>query len=350
MPRLSRIPSARPDSQPPAQLAVFSQFLASLGTRPPGPRGGDETERLLRRGLDLLLRALSADRAVVGLLEEDGARPILQRGPGKGALPLGHILAGLGEAASWRGRLARVPLAGAALHIRGARLALLCASRTAGAPAFTGADAHLLSAWSGQIGLALENVCLGRELERAVQESVASLVVTLEARHRYTEGHSLRVAQYAAATAEAMRLPPAVCEEVRTASLLHDLGKIGVRDAVLDKPGRLTEEEWRLMREHPVLGERILASLGFLAAEARVVRHHHERPDGRGYPDGLAGRAIPLPARILAVADAFDAMRTLRPYRPPLEEPETLAELSRGAGAQFDPDVVTAFQAYRAAA
>ena len=349
MPDGLRVPRLRECGRP-APLACFSRFLTSRGTGGRrGPKRAD-TEFLLRRGLDLLLPALAADRAVVALVEGGAARSILQRGPNRTAFPLTSVLGRLSRAAVWRGRLARVPLAAASLRVRGTRLALLCASRDAGAPPFTDADADLLVAWSAQTGLALENVCLGRELERAVQDSVASLVVTLEARHRYTEGHSLRVARYAAATAQAMGLAPDVCEEVRTASLLHDLGKIGVRDAVLDKPGRLTAEEWRLMREHPALGERILAPLGFLRAEARIVRHHHERLDGRGYPDGLAGRAIPLPARILAVADAFDAMRTARPYRPPLAEPESLAELQRGAGAQFDAHVVAAFQTCRLAA
>jgi len=331
------------DALPPRPLACFSRFLASLGTR----AHRAETERLLRRGLDLLLHALAADRAILALVERGVARPILQRGPNAAGLPLGRILERLGRAAGWHGRRDHVPLAAAPLRVRGARLALLCASRRAGAASFSPADIDLLVAWSRQTALALENVCLGRELERAVQESVASLVVTLEASHRYTEGHSLRVAGYADATARAMGLAPAVCEEVRTASLLHDLGKIGVRDHLLDKPGRLTTAEWRLMREHPVLGERILAPLGFLAREARIVRHHHERLDGQGYPDGLAGTAIPLPARILAVADAFDAMRTARPYRPPLPEPASLAELAREAGRQFDPQVVAVFRASR---
>jgi HD-GYP domain-containing protein (c-di-GMP phosphodiesterase class II) len=137
-----------------------------------------------------------------------------------------------------------------------------------------------------------------------------------------------------------------MCEHVRTASLLHDLGKVGVRDAILDKPGPLTPEEWTAMRQHPVTGWKILGPLGFLAEEARSVRHHHERFDGGGYPDGLAGNAIPLPARIIAVADAFDAMRTVRPYRPPLPLEKALAELEGNAGKQFDPTVVDAFQTW----
>ena len=120
-----------------------------------------------------------------------------------------------------------------------------------------------------------------------------------------------------------------------------------MRDEVLDKPGALTVEEWAAMRQHPLLGARILGSLGFLAEEARIVRHHHERLDGAGYPDGLSGDAIPLAARVIAVADAFDAMRSARAYRPPLPEDVALAELRRGAGTQFDAAAVAALCAWR---
>jgi putative nucleotidyltransferase with HDIG domain len=178
---------------------------------------------------------------------------------------------------------------------------------------------------------------------------VASLVVTLEAKHKYTEGHSLRVAEYASGIATMLALPLLTLERVRTAALLHDLGKVGVRDEILDKANALTPDEWLAMRQHPLLGARILGSLGFLAEEACIVRHHHERPDGRGYPDGLAGDAIPLAARIIAVADAYDAMRSARSYRPALPEEAALEELRRGSGTQFDVAAVTAFHAWRAA-
>jgi putative nucleotidyltransferase with HDIG domain len=210
-------------------------------------------------------------------------------------------------------------------------------------------DAELLAAFAAQTAVALENASLGRQLEQAFQASVASLIVTLEAKHKYTEGHSMRVAEYAQGISVTLGLSVLAHEQVRTAALLHDLGKVGIRDEVLDKPGDLTAAEWAAMREHPQLGARILGSLGFLTEEARIVRHHHERLDGSGYPDGLTGEAIPLAARIIGVADAFDAMRSARSYRRELSETAAIDELRRGAGTQFDPDAVEAFCAWRAA-
>ena len=178
---------------------------------------------------------------------------------------------------------------------------------------------------------------------------MTSLIVTLEARDEYTEGHSLRVADYAAGIVACQHLPHGVAEQIRTASLLHDLGKVGVRDSVLAKPGGLNVSEWDAMRQHPILGWKILEPLGFLADEARVVRHHHEHLDGTGYPDGLMGEAIPLGARIIAVADAFDAMTTRRPYRPARPRQEAVAKLRRCAKTQFDPSAVAGFEEWLAA-
>jgi len=222
----------------------------------------------------------------------------------------------------------------------------MCVGRPPGARGFTWADRELLAAFSEQTAVTLENASLGRQLEQAFQETVTSLIVALEARDKYTEGHSLRVADYASGVALVQQLPPAVHQQVRTASLLHDVGKVGVRDAILEKPARLNPAEWAVIREHPVLGWRILGHLGFLAPEAKAVRHHHEHFDGRGYPDGLAREGIPLAARIIAVADAFDAMTTPRPYRAPRSVRDALTELQRTAGSQFDPTMVESFRAW----
>lgn len=181
-------------------------------------------------------------------------------------------------------------------------------------------------------------------LERSFRETLEALARALEARDVYTEGHSRRTAAYAAAVADAMGLPADERSAIERAGLLHDLGKIGVRDAVLLKEGSLTPEEEGQMRLHPELGGRILAGISFLRDASALARHHHERFDGKGYPDGLAGEAIPLGARILAVADALDAMTTDRPYRRALSGDEAVARLRQGAGSQFDPDVVAALE------
>jgi two-component system, cell cycle response regulator len=136
---------------------------------------------------------------------------------------------------------------------------------------------------------------------------------------------------------------PEGLDEVARATELHDVGKIAVPDAILDKPGALDPIEWSFMRRHPLIGERILLAAPALRPVARLVRSSHERWDGGGYPDGLRGDEIPLGARVVAVCDAFDAMTTERPYRQPITEDEALAELRRCAGTQFDPMVVEAF-------
>lgn len=304
---------------------------------------------LVSRSLTYILRAMSGERTALALTDGPEPQPILACGRPGPPLPLGVMASRLAEGGDghpWHGTLGGTPLVAAPLTIQGETVGFICVGRSRGAAAFTFADRELLAAFSLQTATLLENVWFGRQLEQSLQDTVASLVVTLEARDKYTEGHSLRVARYATGIAETLDLPPRLCHQVSTASLLHDVGKVGARDAILGKPGCLTPEEWEVMREHPVVGWRILAPLGFLAEEARSVRHHHERFDGAGYPDGLAGEAIPLPARIIAVADSFDAMSTARPYRPPLPVAEALAELDRAAGTQFEPRIVSAFLAW----
>jgi response regulator RpfG family c-di-GMP phosphodiesterase len=313
---------------------------------------GSLLEPMVQRSLDFILRALVGERAALTLTDGREVQSIATRGWRDHLLPLGAVATRLEESGNrqaWHGILEEMPLVSAPLTIQGAGVGFVCVGRDPGAATFTFADAELLAAFSAQTAVVLENACLARQLEQALQETVTSLVVMLEARHKYTEGHSLRVARYATGIAGALALPREVRELVATSSLLHDLGKVGVRDAILDKPGRLTPDEWAVMRQHPVMGSKILAPLGFLTEEARSVRHHHERFDGAGYPDGLAGEAIPLPARIIAVADAFDAMSTVRPYRPPLPVTEALAELGRSTGTQFDPRIVATFLAWHAA-
>jgi putative two-component system response regulator len=195
--------------------------------------------------------------------------------------------------------------------------------------------------------LVMENRFYQAHLEQQVQaqaerikelflEGVQMLARALEAKDAYTRGHSIRVSRYAVATAEQLGID--------AAGELHDIGKIGMREAVLHKPGSLTADEFRQVIEHPALGERMLSPLAReTPAVLRIVRSHHERMDGAGFPDGLRGDGIPFEARIVAVADAFDAMTTERPYRNSRSPAEALDELRRVAGRQLDPSVVEAF-------
>lgn len=173
--------------------------------------------------------------------------------------------------------------------------------------------------------------------------SVNSLVDSINAKDSYTRQHSLNVAKYATILAEELKLPAKDVRAVNILARLHDVGKIGVRDDVLNKPGSLNEEELDIIRLHPVIGAQILDNIKGMRKHLAIVRNHHERFDGKGYPDGLIGEAIPLVARILSVADSFDAMTTTRPYRVALSPHEAIVELEKNKGTQFDPLVVDAF-------
>jgi response regulator RpfG family c-di-GMP phosphodiesterase len=182
-------------------------------------------------------------------------------------------------------------------------------------------------------------------LEQLFLASVTSLADALEVKDPYTSGHSLRVGRYATAVGRVMGADADTLRQLELGGRLHDLGKIGVREEVLNKGGPLTHDEYAHIMQHPVIGWRLLHPLLVDAPLAlAVVRSHHERPDGRGAPDGLAGEAVPAVARIAAVADSFDAMTSHRPYRRGLSLAEAMAELRRHAGTQFDPEAVAAFE------
>jgi putative two-component system response regulator len=180
-------------------------------------------------------------------------------------------------------------------------------------------------------------------LKRIFWEILTSMVNILEAKDAYTMGHSVRVAEYATATARRMRLSDQEIEILHYAGALHDLGKVGVSDLVLRKPGKLDDAEWAIIRAHPEKSVEILKPIRLLRAEEPAIRHHHERFDGQGYPDGKKEDEIPLLARILAVADSYDAMTSTRTYRKPLTTGQARLQLKQCSGTQFDPAVVEAF-------
>jgi len=213
--------------------------------------------------------------------------------------------------------------------------------------------------------ITLENALRKKDLEREVDDyrlnlelkvkeqtdvinqmyirSIDAMVKALEAKDCYTRGHAQRVTIYSVAMARELGMPDPRVEDLRRASVLHDLGKIGVREAIINKPGRLTSEEFQEIIRHPVISVSILEPIPFFRPLLPAILHHHERFNGRGYPDGLAGEEIPLESRIMAVADTFDAMTSTRAYRKALPEEEATSELVRCAGTQFDPDIVKCF-------
>jgi putative nucleotidyltransferase with HDIG domain len=182
-------------------------------------------------------------------------------------------------------------------------------------------------------------------LERANLSFATALVATLDARDRYTAGHSAAVAIYARDIAERLDLSDEQRQLGHLCGLVHDIGKIGLPPGLLEKPGTLTLEERRQMQEHSAIGERILAKVEDYAEIATIVRHHHERMDGMGYPDGIGGEEIPLISRIIAVADAYNAMTSDRPYRDAMPSRMARLRLAQGVEGQFDTTIVAAFEA-----
>jgi putative nucleotidyltransferase with HDIG domain len=183
-----------------------------------------------------------------------------------------------------------------------------------------------------------------QELQDSYMATVVALSNAVEARDAYTGKHAERVAAYGMLLARTMRIPLADAPATEFGFLLHDIGKVAIPDAILYKPGRLSEEERALMQQHPVIGAEIIRGIEFLGSATDVVRSHHERWDGAGYPDRLAGPEIPLAARVFAVADVLDALTTERPYRRASELPKARAMIVSGSGSHFDPDVIEAFR------
>lgn len=210
-------------------------------------------------------------------------------------------------------------------------------------PLISSYDLQLVEAAAGHVSAFVENVALYQAQQDLFVGTIQAITAALDAKDRYTRGHSERVAYIATQIAMNIGMDPDKCQRVHVAGLVHDVGKIGVPEAVLTKRGRLTDEEFGLIKLHPTIGHNILKGIPLLADVIPAVLHHHERIDGRGYPAGLKAEEIPLFARILSVADTFDAMSSDRSYRPAMPREKVLAELQRSAGTQLDPALVEAF-------
>jgi len=205
---------------------------------------------------------------------------------------------------------------------------------------FQSTDLEMVKALSESAGIAIENARLFKDLQDTYLATVRVLVSTIEAKDPYTHGHTERVAQYAVGIAKAMDFSQDEIQTIQLGAFLHDIGKLHTSDSILHKPGALTDEEWRLVKAHPVRGAQMLQGVKFLEKATDLVRHHHERVDGKGYPDGLRGDEITIGAKIVNVADAFDAMTTDRPYRAGLTMDQAIAQFEEKAGTQFAAEVV----------
>ncbi|MBF0464916.1 MAG: HD domain-containing protein [Nitrospirae bacterium] len=208
---------------------------------------------------------------------------------------------------------------------------------------FTSGDVKLLNTIASQVAVATESARLFEKLHETFFTTVHALAETIEKRDPYTGNHTKRVMEYSLAIGNHMGLDNNQMKWLKLSAVLHDIGKIGVRDNVLLKEGRLTDEEFKLMQKHNIYGTEILKHVEHLRDVLSGVRHHHERFDGKGYPDGIGGETIDIQARIISVADAFDAMTTNRPYRKGLSLETAFDELKKHSGTQFDPAVVDAF-------
>lgn len=210
-------------------------------------------------------------------------------------------------------------------------------------PEFGSFEVGLMEEAGALLSTQAHNIRLFAETQQLVLGTLRSMTRAIDARDSYTQGHSERVAKLAFELARQLQLPESTCQEIYLAGVLHDIGKIGVPDSVLLKAGPLTDEEFEIIKLHPVIGFRIIEQLAKLDFTLPGILHHHERWDGRGYPDKLAGTDIPLMARILAVADSFDAMTSSRPYRHHMPLAKARKIIAEGAGTQWDPDIVAAF-------
>ncbi len=212
----------------------------------------------------------------------------------------------------------------------------------------TGDDLVMIQNLATQVAVAVENAELKRRMEKTYVETVSALATAVEARDKYTRGHSKRVTEFSTEIARRMNRPEWFVKDVEAAALLHDIGKIGMPDHILHNKGPLPPDGLQFVLGHPIGGEVILKPVGSLARLCPIVRHHHERFDGEGYPDRLKGEDIPIAARIISVADCFDAMISARAYKPTRTREEAIKELIRCKGTQFDPQCVDVFVAYLA--
>ena len=226
----------------------------------------------------------------------------------------------------------------------GRSMGVICLARETGTGGgFLPDERELLLGYAQTTAVALQKLILRENVERNLVDTITAFVNAIESKDRYLKGHSARVALYAGEIAQTLGMTTEMVEVVRRGAMLHDLGKLSIMDTILSKPERLTADEFTIIKSHPVVGARILEPLRFLARETCAVRHHHERFDGTGYPDGLRGEDIPMVARVVTVADVFDAITSNRPYRTALPLASAREEIARGCGSHFDPVVAEAF-------
>lgn len=341
------------------QMQTLAAQLCETGTRP-----GDMTATF-EVFLNTLLSLTGLEVGAILLMSQDGKSLKVRVSHGlRGALAAAVIPAGDGivgwvashgqvvttsELMPWKGgELSDLEQSLAwSLHVPmtsgGKTRGVISIGLKEGQKELSGDDLQMIQNLSSQVAMAVETADLKRKEERAYIETVAALAAAVEARDKYTRGHSRRVTEFAVETARRMGKPDWFVKDMESAALLHDIGKIGIPDTILHNTGPLPPDGMAFILGHPIGGENILKPVGSLARLCPIVRHHHERFDGTGYPDRLKGEDIPIAARILSVADSFDAMISVRAYKPTRDREDAMKELVRCSGMQFDPACVEAF-------
>jgi HD-GYP domain-containing protein (c-di-GMP phosphodiesterase class II) len=338
------------------ELNLHYELAAKLGTHPnPGP--------VYQHVVDQIRRMISCDHIAILLRDEQGGlstvyatdragRPLppFRLGPDKGIS--GEVVR-TGTAmivcrTNQHPRFVSPPYPVSAqmsvpLITGGKVLGVINLTDKEGGAEFSTNELKLMETIARQAAITLENARLFDDIRTLFLSAVKSLACAIDAKDPYTHGHSLRVAYYSAIIADGLALTPDQQEEVYLAAILHDVGKIATPESILLKPGSLTEQEWDEMRQHPLHSAQILGEIKQFQPLARIVRHEHERYDGTGYPDGLKAESIPLASRIIAIADAYDAMTTSRSYRKGMSPEQAIQLLKNAVGAQFDPKIFSHF-------
>ena len=313
---------------------------------------GLETSLFMDEVLRLVGHSIKNDAAIVLLRDEQGAFSCSQQGAGPLVTRLlPSLQRSFEEMVATSGRetlgltIGGEPLEAIAAVIPsvGHSMGVVCLARETASGGFLPDERDMLLGYAQTTAVALQKLILRENVERNLVDTITAFVNAIESKDRYLKGHSARVALYSVEIAQTLGMTPELVEVVRRGAMLHDLGKLSIMDTILRKPERLTPEEFTIIKSHPMVGAKILEPLRFLARETCAVRHHHERFDGAGYPDGLRGEDIPYVARVVTVADVFDAITSNRPYRTAMALDEAREEISKGIGSHFDPAVAEAF-------
>ena len=313
---------------------------------------GLETGAFVDEVLRLIGHSVRADASLVLLRDEEGGFSSSQQG--EAALVtrlLGLLQRSFEELIATGGKeILPLPTSGQPLEAvaavipgLGRCMGIVCLAREAATGGFLPDEREMLLGYAQTTAVALQKLLLRENVERNLVDTITAFVNAIESKDPYLKGHSSRVSLYAGEVALALGMTGDLVDVVRRGAMLHDLGKLSIMDTILRKPERLTAEEFGIIKSHPVVGAKILEPLRLLVRETCAVRHHHERFDGSGYPDGLRGEDIPLVARVVTVADVFDAITSNRPYRTALPLPAAREEIARGCGSHFDPVVAEAF-------